>query len=498
MPDFVYNSNSRPRNKLKQFGSNNPYSTHSKPRSQRLLIYDNMALYEPVIRQGFEIIVGTLVGALGELTHPDPEIQAYLTTTVSRLTDMYNIDFKISLKQAIKATMQSGFSVTEALYELDKGVVYINDFSLYHPGTINIRTNLRGRLAEGEESIDSPYYKSGIYQINRYRFKQGQSETMLPLWKIAYLHNPGEIRSYYGTSMLEPCYRWHVLKEAYVDMKTETLDRFGNPLTVLIMPQVNSTAVDVDIHTGEERILSSQEYLQKQIESNNLGDGSFLFLPYLDPSLKPEVQTLTTGNNIGDMFIKAVKFCEQQMVRCLLVPYGFIEGELSSNSDVSERQIELFNKLISYCYRQFVVPYVSQTFHRAIKFNFNRESANQPPILPLRNITRPEQRVALMQTIKGLTDTGYLNPTDPVDWAWVRDTVESIPREQTKKDVEFVKQLLVYPRQPKEDSIQPGKKKVTTGETVPNRDRSTEGKVKGEGGKGRPSGVSSPLQKPRE
>jgi hypothetical protein len=278
-------------------------------------------------------------------------------------------------------------------------------------------------------------------------------------------------------------------------MKTETLDRYGNPLTAIIIPQMSSGMSEVDSYTGEERRLSSQEYLQRQLENTDPSSSSYLFLPFVDNNMKPDAKVLTTANNLGDVFLKAIKFCEQQMAKSLLIPYGFIEEDTNSNSGISERQIELFNRTISTLYKQFVFPFISQTLHRAIKYNFNRESANVPPLMPLKNITRPEERVALMQTIRGLTETGYLNPTNDKDWDWVRETVDSIPRVQSKEDVEFVKQLLVYPRQPTEPTTT-AKPKTTKGTTTPRRDRSTEGAVKGTASPGRPTGVSDKVSKP--
>lgn len=476
--DIPYSSNLRPRSKVRQHGSSPNYGLTPRPLLSRLRLYQEMVKFDPVIRQSIDIILDSLVGALGSIEHPDKDIKEYLDYTISRLQHEYGVVLNLWIKRDIKCALWAGFSVSEKLLEVVDSTLVLRDLVLYHPASITIRTNDKGRLVEDESSIDG--LPSGIYQ-NSYH----SPEVKLPLWKVTHLINDFEFNNYYGNSILEACYRWHILKEAFVDMFTLTLDRYGNPLTVISLPKMGSGIEAADPITGDIRQLSAQEVLEQQIQSMNPRDGNVLFLPYVEPNLKPDIKTLTSANNLGDIFLEGIKFTEVQITRNLLIPYGFVESKSGDQAEVAERQIEMFNKVIRNLYNSFIIPWCAQTFHTLIKLNFNRESASIPPRIPLRNNTRPEARVAMMQMIKGLTDQGYFNPTNKVDWEMVREMVDALPRVQDKQDVEFVKQLLVYPRQPKEG---------TSGVTDPKRSseragtRQQEGSIQGTGNPGRSVG----------
>ena len=98
-------------------------------------------------------------------------------------------------------------------------------------------------------------------------------------------------------------------------------------------------------------------------------------------------------------------------------------------------------------HREFIQPILGQAFHRLIKLNYNREAANIAPTMPLKQTYRAEDRTALLQIIVGLTNTGYFNPTNEMDWNMVRQMVDSSDRDMTKEDVEFIKAMIITPRE---------------------------------------------------
>jgi hypothetical protein len=478
--DVKFSSSSRPRNKTKQEGSS--YSGyHNRPALKYLHEYEAVTLYDTTVKSALNILIDALLATLGPLEHPDPEIQAYLRYNVEWMLDVHGIDFNHLLKKAIKTAMWGGYSVSEVLYGLEEDTLFIKDIVNYHPSSITIRTNKKGRLSEDEPSVDGQ--PSGIYQSG-----SNNPQVQLPIWKSCYLVNDSEFNNYYGRSLIEAVYRWHVLKEAITDMMTVALDRFGNPIIAITVPRTNSQETEVDPETGEERVLSTQEVLERQMQGNSLGQGNVIVLPQVDPDLKPEVKVITTGNNVGSTFLEAIEFCDMQMIKGLLVPYGLVNTSHREGATL-ERQIEIYNRIINGLYKSFIRPAINQSFGRLIKFSFSRTSAKKAPSMPVNLSTRPQDTVALMQVIKGLTSDGYFNPTNKADWSMVRQMVSAVEREQKSEDVEFVKQLIVYPRQK-----DPG----SNGVVNPERDRSNEGNVNGVGGRGRPTGVSTPQLMPRE
>ena len=481
--DIKHNSNVRPRGKLTQIGSSIPLTSYSRPILQRLEIYENVFNNDPTIIQAINVLTDALIGSLGEVEHPDPEIQEFLQLSIDNLSDNYSINLRDKIKEIITITMWSGFSVTENIYELVEGMILLKDLVTYHPSTVIIRTDKKGRLLEGQPAYEGAPYLSGIYQSSYEVSSQG--EVRLPLWKVIYLANKKQFNNYYGTSIVEPIYRWHVLKEAFVDMLTVTLDKYGKPMTVFSIPRRTSASSEFDPIREEDIRLTDAQVLEKKLEeAEGTGDINNIILEYSDNDAKPDIQVVQPPSNINTVFLEAIKFCEKQQIKSLLLPYGIVDGDIS-NEMFSERQVEFFNRVISSMYTKFVIPFVNQSLHRLVKLNFTRDSAKYPPQMPLRKATRPEARVALMQMIKGLTEQGYFNPLNDSDWAMVRQLVDCLDRPMTDEDKEFIRQLLIYPKQPKE---------TTGGSTV---GRETEGKVKGKAQQGRPTGVSVPLQQAR-
>jgi len=476
---------------LAQQGGQTFHGMH-RPLLQNLLEYETVTRYDTQVRYCLRILLNAIIGSLSEIEHPDKEIQSFLRANIQYMLNEHGVDYKQRLKTMIKTSLWAGFSITENLYELYEGNVILQDLITYHPATIQIRTNRQGRLTENEPSWEG--FESGVYQNDIYgNSKTG--ETQLSLWKIAILTNDSDFNNYYGQSAIEGVYRWYLLKEALLAMMTEALDKFGNPLLAITLPSSAATHAEYDEESGEEVTLSDQQLLEQQLNNNiSTGEGNVLILPQHNKDMKPEVKVITTGNNHGDMYSGAIDMCDQNIAKGLLVPFGLSNSGPNSDGKALEKHIEVFNKIVSSFVSQFVQPAVNQTFFNVIKYNFARESAKIAPTLPYNNATsRAEDKVALMQMIKGLTQDGYLIPTNASDWEMVREMVSTNFRQQSNEDLEYIKQLIIYPRNPnlaefnKEDD-----NSKSIGVVDPSRDRSMEGKVKGKGQRGRPAGISTP------
>ena len=85
-----------------------------------------------------------------------------------------------------------------------------------------------------------------------------------------------------------------------------------------------------------------------------------------------------------------------------------------------------------------------------------------------------------MQMVKGLTENGYLNPTNSVDWQMVRQMVRIAERTLDDKDKKFINDMLIVPRQKSPSS--------------PDVARNSQGS----GREGRPTGDVTPQVKARD
>ncbi len=496
--DVKFNSNSRPRGKLGQVGSSYRYSLQ-RPILQRLFEYEYVTTYDSTVASCLDILVNVLVSSLGEIEHPDPDIQAYCRYNVSRLGEEEGlIDFDVLLSEIIHSTLWAGFSVSEKLFEVVEGTLLLKDIVSYHPSSITIKPNKQGRLTEGEATLDVGGGTSGIYQATF-----DNPEKRLDLWKIVYLANNKTFGNFYGRSVIESAiYKWHLLKEGLIDSLATSIDRNGNPLLAITMPVQTTSATERDPQTGELRYLTTQELLQNQLNSSatTLGGGNVIYLPQTNPDMKPEIKNITSGTPPADIFLKPIQdLCDLEIVKCLLIPFVLQSANVNLPQTAVERQVEIFNRILGSMHKRFIRPAAAQIFKPLINFSFpDRPLRNISPTFPLQNTVRAEDRVALMQMISGLTASGYLNPTNEIDFRSIRRLVNIIDRPFEPEDLQFVKDMLINPKLKTEAG---GVGKKTSGarvKTTKPRDRTSEGKVKGTGGKGRPTGTSNPQNKPRE
>lgn len=487
-----YNTNSRPRGKLNQIGSSSRgYTSYNEKLLNRLKDYEYAFLYDTTTSSCIKIIVNTVVSSLKEIQHVDPDIQEFLRYNIQYIENNTPLSsLKTMIKLALKTTKWSGFSVSEKLFEVNKdpnkytGALLLSDIVTYHPMTLIIRPNKQGRLTEGEIGWDGR--PTGIYQ----RSWDGK-EILLQRWKIIHLVNNYSFNSYYGHSDIESVDQFVCLKEYIIDLRNNALKKFGDPLIAITVPVHSTTETVIDPIDGTVKPLNTFDIAKKDLlDGYTDSDGNLLLLPYLTQELKPEAKAVVTGINIGNSFEEAIKDCDKEIARGLNVPYIMISSDVDIRAG-AERQIELFNEVIKDIYECLIVPFINQLFSNVIYENFKgRDTANIPATIGFKNKMRPEDMVAMMQMIVGLTSKGYYNPLQEQDWTMVREMVDADLRPMAPEDVTYINDILITPLAKETPITKDASKDATV-----QRDRSKETGVKAESG--RPAGIAKPQQKPR-
>ncbi|MGG6283691.1 phage portal protein family protein [Leptolyngbya sp. AN03gr2] len=389
-----------------------------------------MAYQDTMVYAALSQLTRSLIASIGPISHPDPEISDFLNWNILYIEDQAGTGFQKILYDIVFSTFWAGFSCSEPLFDLHNGKLILDNVVTYHPSTLTIVPDKQGMLRENRPTWDN-YRKSGIYQNPSYMM----SEAKLPLWKTIYIAHNSTFSNYYGQSVIAPLYRWFRVKEVLVDMMVTALDRFGNPLLYIKAP-AHPTGETV-LENGEERQITTFDLLQEQI--NNLsGGGNVLLLPQNDGANKPDIGALTTGNNIGQTFYDSIQYCNEQMILSTGFPFFLISNEIKGTGSAVERRMETFYSTLEYLRIQILRPIARQAFHRLIQYNFNRESAKITPEFTRIYSDRPEDRVASMQMIQGLTELGYFNPKNSLDFEMVRQMVRAADRRLDNKDKEFI------------------------------------------------------------
>ena len=442
--DIQYSDRRSARNKLKQQGTFNKLLTYQRPLRAKMRVYEKMVRQDLTIQSAINTRVDAIVGSIGLPVHPDPEIQEFHRRSLLMLEDSSGKSWQQVLREIQFTKDWAGFSVSEVLYNLNFGALTLKDIVTYHPTTITIYPDKNGMLSEGNTTYDG-YHKSGIYQHSTV---DPEGERQLRLWKHIYMASDGEYGNYYGHSLIAPSYKWSRLKEVMVEMMLGAMDKLGSRALWVRTPSHSMTdEIVVDGNTGEQRPKTTLEFIQEQLEASD-GDIRALILPQTAPGTeyKPEVGSIPLGDVFGDTFIHTLRYVDQESVRHIL-PYFLIQ-DTNSLEAARERRMEVYFKTI-YNERKALMNHIIQKCLMTTQaWNFSKESAKIPPKFAHQYSDRPEDRVATMQVVTGLTDKGYLNPLNPMDWAMVRQIGGLNDREMEEGDLKFIDDILVKPMSP--------------------------------------------------
>lgn len=409
--------------------SGESYSCSRKPDYYQLAAWDNCRRKEPIVKQGLEYIVLALLAKIGPYSHPDNQIDDFVQANIENKLKRWIGDLAATL-------LWSGFSVSEINYtskEGPKGIpqTWFDDFVNYHPLQISLHLNDFNCVKDGDKVTGSTF-KSGIYvpaPMSHQTTPRKNREYMgslvrLTKGKRVYLNYHGEGNNPWGRSILESVLPYHLFKEAFRDMLATALDRYGTPLLYVIVPPLDTRELTQD-PDGTTRPKTLQEMTAEQMQ--NLSSESALVFTQISKDQPVQVGALTTGNNFADAFSQGIELCDNNMLHGMGVPNLLIKdsnGRLGTGG-ASERQLELFDTFITALFDLVVGGFVEQAIAQLIQYNFDVKS--NPKALNAGSIQRRPTRAAeldsVIKAITALTNLGYVNPANPVDFRFVRELV---------------------------------------------------------------------------
>lgn len=477
------------RGKFKQYGSHQHHSPYNRPMTSRLRLYERIAFMDNLVEAGLDAVCNEVISTIGIPQHEDPEIQQFLYDMLQRMQGELGYSLHDCLYHILKTELWAGFQASEAVFDFWDGNLVLDDLVTYHPATLFIVPDKKGRLRENRQTVDG-YRKSGIYQ----QAIETQPEVQLPLGKTLYTAHQARFGNYYGRSVISSIYKWHRLKETLIDMMVIALDRFGNPLLWVRTSNQSTGRTEVNPATGEEYQVSAQQEIEEQMQDLQ-GDGNVIVLTQSQPDIKPEVGALTTGNDVGTTFLEAIDYASEQIAIGLYPPFFLLSDRTKIDNDtLIERRMDQFKNLVQIKRDKLVNAFCNKILWQIVKYNFNRDSAKTPPTLSYVQASRQEKLVDKMQAVKGLTEDAYINPKNEMDWNMVRQMINATPREMDQKDRQFIEKMLIKPKE--KDAGPNSLNRTTTTNTATKKGNPDRGK-QGQGTSGRPTGSSNAQSNPR-
>jgi hypothetical protein len=398
------------------------------PHPYAIATWDYARKNEPIISDGLDKMVLSIVAKIGSYNHPNPDIKAFV---------------KANLKNKIRSWIEnmaytmlwSGKSVSEIVWEKkydgDVGQLWVKDLINYHPSQVILRLNNFGALTHGEQVLTSQF-NTGVWvprpiltkEFKAYKIDRNctGSHIRLPKDKVIIATYKDEGNNPHGTPALYAAIQWSLYKAAFVDMYSIALDRYGTPLMYFIVPATQTTE-DTEELDGTIRKKMFREALQDELQ--DLKSGSVLILERQGnkDAPEPKVEALTTGNNFGDSFVTAINTCDQNMLHAMGIPNLIIrdEGRGLGSGGSAEKQVQMFEAMIEGIAIKITQVLIEQLIKTLITYNFygvpHADNYGEFIIKPIRYA---DYKI-IADSAAILQKAGFVSPfTNPKDKAFFR------------------------------------------------------------------------------
>lgn len=404
---------------------NDLFSNSVKPSIEQLALWDSARRKEPIINDGIQKMTRAVKAKLGLYSHPShPEITEFIRA---------NLDKKLFkwVGDAVNLMLWSGSCNGEIIHEVRKGPngykqIWIKDIVFYHPLDVMYILNENSMLTHGEVVPNNPFNtgiwvtcKSSLISKRSIGPSFSGSHVRLPKTKTFHLTLSNESNNPYGTSHLEAATKYHIYKEAFLEMQAAALDRYGTPLIYAVVP-MQPTSENIEELDGTTRKKWYHE-LVTEILGDLRGQQSIV-LTQMDKEHPVKLDALTTGNNFSDAFNQAIDLCDDNMMIAMGIPNLILKDKNQGlgTGGAAERQMEAFHLFIGEMYQTVTNAVLEQVVSPLILWNFdprvytgayNSGNFGNKPI-------RWSENAILITIVDKLKSLGYI---DENDRDWVRD-----------------------------------------------------------------------------
>lgn len=349
---------------LSYMTSQNVYGFFGHPEYLRLAEYERAMSTDETIGAGIEFLKLAILASMGPYWHPNPKVVDFVNENFARMKGSY----KAALGELVVSSLYAGFGISETVYKAHDGKVWIDFIASYNPRTLTMYVNQNGQLTQGETAAFNTSFKTGIWQD---RF--GGAPVQLPLQRCCLISHNKRYNDYYGESAIKRIYKNWRLKEAVLEMWNVALDRYGTPVTYMVVPQGLTGNQIADINApGGVRAETFQDSSEAALAGVHTGTGLVVTNPTGDPKAI-QIGQLTTGNNFGGAFEEAIKYYNKMMFRGLLIPALLLneneKGGLGSGS-ATAIHFEVFKMVLTELYAEMVEPFVEQVLGPIVRINF--------------------------------------------------------------------------------------------------------------------------------
>ncbi len=408
------------------------------PSTVSIETFKRMVDTDETLGSGVDFLVSCLAARLGAYQHDDPEVTRFVTRALEEMEG----GVTAAHKEALNACW-AGFSVGEIvwanksigfvpakiaalppssiLFEVDRVGSITDDGILqyqknYNPLGIGQGFGFFSGGGNGFSGRPDPIAKLGdlpfpLRSANTFNYMS----VRIPKLKTFHYSwgGPGNFGNPYGRSLLRRAYNWWVQKWAYAQMMGVA---FGTPLTVVYADQNVTMDQSGKLSSTEKR--SRGDMVPGPVAAanafKNVHNNSVIVLPG-KKGQQFEATVLETTSNASD-FIAALQFCNQMLMRALLIPsLIFTSGDGAGSYALGQEHAKTFDKLLDSMLEGYRHAFLDQVIRQLLAYNFPKKVWMEKGLgtFAKRELTQDEkQKEAEMFATaidKGIVDTNDLS-----------------------------------------------------------------------------------------
>ena len=361
----------------------------NNPDAITLDTYSRMYETDETVASAVDFTILATLSRLGEYSHKDPKIQEFVRNNFESMRGSF-----VPLCSEILSAVWAGFSVTEKIWRLDGGKIWLDTLQPLYPSTIEF---------ELETEEGKKYPKNTVRAIHQYRNQVGAVEIP-PEKAIHYVCNR-RFGNPYGQSRLRPTYKNWFLKDKALKYLGIALERYGMPLTV---GKVSNASTSVRVGTSLKSVIDYMNEILDNIQAKT----SLTITNDMDIDVKQPFRY------VGGDFKDCITHCNIMIYRSLLMPSLVTDQGDTGSYALGQKHFDLFVLMLDFLLNDLDEALIEQVVRQIISYNFS--GVDDFGSFEKGKFQAEDQKM-LSDVFLSMTNGGYLSPSRIDDLNAVRE-----------------------------------------------------------------------------
>lgn len=441
------------------------YKYIQNPSSVSVETFKRMVDTDDTVGSAIDFLTTCLAARIGRYQHKNKEITKWVNARLDEIQGGWNN----VLKEILSASW-AGFAVAEKVWaNTPNGFVPKKVVSL-PPGTVLFETDRVGEITEDgilqyQRNYNPALFGTGSsYLFGFTGFAAGQgpgvgrpdayaklgdlpfplrtantySYLSIRIPRLKCIHYSfdaqGKFGNPYGRSLLRRCYKWYVMKDAFIQMLAVALDRKGTPLTI-VFADPNTTLENPAQTQGAGNVKGKKVGIRADVAAReafkNIHNDTTIILPGKKGQVFDTDFVPSDANTEG--FISAINLCDKGIMRATLLPsLIFTGGDGTGSYSLGQEHAKTFDKICDGIISGTKQAILEQLVMEMIAYNFPRDTWEKDGFgdFSKRELTQDE-REKEMNALKQAYDMGAIDPAgDLEDLNKIRDMVGFSEKEE--------------------------------------------------------------------